>query len=271
MLSNLYYLINKYTSFLYTVIYGNDYFFVDIWSFIHVISGLFIMYFCDRRRYHGPFMILLAVLVSWEVVEISFIYFSVGIFRAETIPDQYTDIIVGVIGGYLSRLSVVLRDKLDKFRMLVPEPDEIFISCAMSLLWVGFYGYRYNMPLLNSPGVNWLAFILWSLGLIIMLRVYGLYNIMIRERWLRFSAIWATYLIGLFAIEYIGYRVLDIRLITSEKPLIFGLIHGTIFLKVYYMLAGPAAILMTGAMKKLIPDNNCQTATVSARPVQKRY
>jgi hypothetical protein len=49
---------------------------------------------------------------------------------------------------------------------------------------------------------------------------------------------WAFYFCGMLAVEFIGFDVLGIRLITTEAPLVFGLIHGTATLKAFY-LTGP--------------------------------
>lgn len=249
MLSHLFYFINSHTQFLYTVLYKNTYFFIDIWSFVHVISGLLFMSLFDRGRCRRPLPLLLAVLIFWELLEISFIYFAVGIFKPETIPDQCTDILVGAAGGLLSRALMAARNGLQERRPLIPEAEEIFVACFMSLLWVGFYGYRYNVPYFNSPGVNWLTFILWSGGLLITLRLYGFYSSTLKKPWLRLPVLWITYFAGLLAVEYFGYRIAGVRLITDEKPLVFGLIHGTLLLKLYYLFAGLAAVAFTRLIK----------------------
>lgn len=126
---------------------------------------------------------------------------------------------------------------------------EFFVSCAMSLLWVGFYGYTYNVPFLNSPMINWLAFFLWGSGLFFTLRVYRLFCRIVRPFWMRVVLVWLTYFSGLLVVEYLGYYVFRIRQVTSEGPLLFGLIHGTAALKIYYIFAGICAVMLSSALK----------------------
>jgi hypothetical protein len=56
----------------------------------------------------------------------------------------------------------------------------------------------------------------------------------------------------LLLIEYLGYYVLRIRQVTTEGPLLFGLIHGTVSLKIYYIFAGVCAVAVNGAFKKAL-------------------
>jgi hypothetical protein len=60
-----------------------------------------------------------------------------------------------------------------------------------------------------------------------------------------------VYFSVLLVIEYFGYYIFGIREMTSEKPLCFGLIHGTLTLKIYYLLAGIAAIFLNHTVKIL--------------------
>jgi hypothetical protein len=111
MLKEVYYLVNHYTAFCYKVIYKSDYFLIDYWSFLHVFNGLWVVFVSYYKRYRHPFLILGLALFSWEFLEISFIYLSAHIFKPETIPDQFTDIIVGFIGGLLGWLLWGYKEK----------------------------------------------------------------------------------------------------------------------------------------------------------------
>jgi hypothetical protein len=108
MLETIYGLINFYTAPLYTILYKSQYFFIDCWSFVHFISGFVIVSLTLRRGGSRPLMILMAVLLSWEVLEITFIYMAIHVFRPETIPDQFTDIIIGFIGGFFGVMSAAI-------------------------------------------------------------------------------------------------------------------------------------------------------------------
>jgi hypothetical protein len=52
-------------------------------------------------------------------------------------------------------------------------------------------------------------------------------------------------------VEFMGYYILKIRAITSEGPLVLGLIHGTIVLKIYYVTVGPGIVLFIGILDKV--------------------
>ncbi|MGA3083991.1 MAG: hypothetical protein ABSE95_04290 [Thermodesulfobacteriota bacterium] len=127
---------------------------------------------------------------------------------------------------------------------------ELFVSCLISFFWVGFYHYHYNISFFNSRVINWWAFLLWSSGLFITNRFYHLLKLIVRMVWVRIVLLWLAYFSILLLVEYLGYYVIGIREMTSEKPLLFGLIHGTIVLKIYYLIAGIVAIFLSGILKK---------------------
>lgn len=255
MLSQIYNFINYNTAFLYTVIYENSWFFLDFWSGTHFICGFFIMVFVLKRKYPKPFGVLLVLLFAWEVTEMSFIYFAVNILRPEILPDQVTDIVVGLIGGatgwyylgYRKRSYFSRQYKSNNLSFI-----DISIACVVSFYWVGYYGYKYNISYLNSPVINWLALTLWSLGLICNMVIYKYMRQAIGHKWLCIGLTWLTYLVLLLLIEFTGYYVLGIRQITEEKPLIFGLIHGTNTLKIYYLVAGMGTLVLSKLVKKAL-------------------
>jgi hypothetical protein len=118
----------------------------------------------------------------------------------------------------------------------------LFVSCLISFCWVGYYRYNYNISFFNSPIINWFAFLLWSTGLFITIRTYEWFKSVFRPFWVRIPVLWISYFMTLLFIEYLGYHIFKIREMTTEKPLCFGLIHGTPILKLYYLSAGIIAI-----------------------------
>jgi hypothetical protein len=116
------------------------------------------------------------------------------------------------------------------------------VSWVLSFSWVGWYGYSYNYPLFNSPGVNWLACLLWGVWLFSTIRAHHVLKRWIKRRLLTLMILWIGYFSFLLFFEYMGHYVLGIRLVTSEGPLVFGLIHGTPVLKWFYVTAGLFAI-----------------------------
>jgi hypothetical protein len=129
---------------------------------------------------------------------------------------------------------------------------EILLSCTMSALWVGAYGYTYSDPFYNSSPVNWLAFLLWAPGLFLTMRSYRIVIRFIKRPWLGIVITWIFYFTFLLIFEHIGYNILAIRQVTTEGPLIFGLIHGTVALKTYYVAAGMVAVLLSSSLRKVL-------------------
>jgi hypothetical protein len=115
------------------------------------------------------------------------------------------------------------------------------------------YGYTYNVSFLNSPVINWWAFVLWSSGLFATLRVYRIFNQVVEHFLVKIALTWLTYFSSILIIEYVGYFVLEIRQVTSEGPLLFGLIHGTVILKLFYVIAGICAVILSRALEKVSP------------------
>ncbi len=111
MLAHVYHFILSAFSPLYTVIYQTDFFFIDIWSFIHFGNGFILMVVLMRKGSRQPIALLLALLFCYECVEIAFPYFAVHIFKPEIIPDQFTDILIGLLGGLLGRQTIQLSPK----------------------------------------------------------------------------------------------------------------------------------------------------------------
>ena len=71
---------------------------------------------------------------------------------------------------------------------------EFFVSCLMSFFWVGYYRYNYNNAFFNSPIINWFAFLLWSMGLLITIRTYQWFKSVFRQFWVRIPVLWVSYL-----------------------------------------------------------------------------
>ncbi len=252
MLKEIYYFINKITAPLYTIIFSTDYFFVDYWSFVHLINGFIIIFIFKRYNYKHPFFILMSILIGWEIIEISFIYFSIKVFNPETIPDQITDIFIGFLGGLIMQFLPSFFKIARPFILTPLKSIEAILSCSVSFIWVGYYGYRYNVEFFNSPFINWLAFLLWSVGLFLTIKIYKLLGNIFTNLYKRILITWIIYFATLIIVEYFGYYVFEIRQVTNESPLIFGLIHGTIILKFYYIFAGILAIFLYNFIQNIM-------------------
>ncbi len=152
-----------YTSWLYTKVYQNHYFFFDLWSLVHLWIGFVLVAFFASIKVQRILAKLFIVLFLYAVVKIMILYFVWGIINPDTFKDQFADIIIGMMGGGIG--LVILN------YTFVSNPRHVFrlklltiflTSITYSFLWVGFYGYDYNMEFFNSPGINWLAWAGWA-------------------------------------------------------------------------------------------------------------
>ncbi len=103
MLKVIHHFATRDLSIMYTVLYRSPWFFFDLWSLNHFFSGMLVIFLARRYRIgdRARWTILMALLLGWEALEILFLYISVHVFLPETIPDQFTDIVVGVLGALL--------------------------------------------------------------------------------------------------------------------------------------------------------------------------
>lgn len=268
-LQDLHGLILEKTDFLYTVLVQTPYFFFDIWSIVHFFTGGILMFILAARRILRPFLALFLLLFAYEIVELTFTYLAIRVFRPEILPDQVTDIWVGLLGGFAAR---GLRGRLAaRVRSLfasapaAPVVRDLAVAVTVSAAWVSFYGYRYNVEILNSRGINWWAFFWWSSGLFVMLRVFDRLRASLSPWWLAIPAIWAAYAATLLAGEYVGYALLGIREMHGERALIFGVIHGTPMLKLYYVVAGLLTIGIAAGVRRLAGAGRAKLAGEAAR------
>lgn len=234
IIRNLVIIIRDKTEWLYTILYQNNFFFLDYWSFLHFLAGFFLVVLLTNFSTKNIITKLFLILILYEVVEISLFFISLNIFKPEIIKDQITDIFIGFIGG-ISWLTIVRLKKSPYESQVV----KLVTSFIISFLWVGFYGYRYNINYLNTEGLNIWSFILWFIGSNIIL---VLYEFLIRSFHKSLKAIlifYIIYLILLILFEFIGQEVLLIHEISKQNssPLIFNLIHGNIYLHIFYLTA----------------------------------
>lgn len=253
-MESLYYFIRTNTAGLYEVVYSSSFFFIDYWSFIHFGSGIFLMVTARAMNLKRIWSTLFLALFVYEILELGFIYFSINVFRPETLPDQATDILVGMLGGLCASPSIKPSGSffVKQLNWLSTGTRADTLTAAlMACCWVRYYGYHYNVPFLNSPYINWWALTLWS---------GGLYAIMYLYRKLRRSlniptaiiSVWLMALAVTFIIEFIGYSLLEIRETGGYSPLFLNMIHGTALLKFCYIIAAPAAIVSSALVSSVL-------------------
>lgn len=233
------------SAWLYTKIYQNKLFFFDLWSIVHCWSGFSIYLVLRAIRLKHPLVILASILITYEVIEILFVYFAFMVFHPETIKDQFTDIFVGITGAILCKVYLnIVSEIKDKNPLPVALTLMFIVSFTYAFPWVGFYHYHYNVEAYNFPGINWSTVLAWTLG--------GIYILLIvvyapaRNLILRIVLAWTSFFILLLLFEYFYYYILEVRETSGLplKPLIFGVCHGTRKMHVFYLLAPFMIILL---------------------------
>lgn len=226
------------SAWLYTRIYQNQLFFIDLWSFVHLWTG-FVLYLLFRAAgVQKPMLLLVLLLILYEIVEVLFVYFAFMIFLPETIKDQFTDIILGISGGGLCCLMLALVNKYhDKYPVFMPAFMAFLASSSFAFFWVGFYHYKYNVDFYNTTGINVSTFAGWTLGGMLVIFLFQIFKKQMLIA--RLGLTWLIFFLFLLAFEYFFYYLLNVRETTGLplKPLIFGLIHGTLTLHIVYLIA----------------------------------
>jgi len=243
----------EHAGWLYTKIYQNEFFFFDLWSIVHCWSGFVLFLALKALHSKKPLSMLLTILFIYELLEIAFTYFALNIFQPETIKDQFTDIIIGMLFGTIGFLIVhyVSLSKAKHIRNL--NFFVIFLaSITYAYIWVGFYRYHYNNTLFDTPGINIGGFTFWTMGA--FATIFGSTLIKIKNIWLKMSIVWAIYIFCLFAVEYFGFVLMGWHESSKENatPLLFDLIHGTRTLHIVYIISPFISISIYSGLKKLL-------------------
>jgi hypothetical protein len=165
--------VKQHSEWLYVQIYENHFFFIDFWSLAHLWSGFVLFTILLANKYRHPWLWLVIFLSIYEIFEIAMLYISLHIFLPETIKDQFTDVVAGVLGGLLSFLFVSQKAKghiafFDKIDI-----EALFVAETISFLWIDRAQFFFFQPESDPLSVyNYLWRIL--LGYLI-LRIYASY------------------------------------------------------------------------------------------------
>lgn len=241
------------TQWLYTMLYVHPRFFLDYWSIAHLWSGCVVYLLLRAIGVRRPWLLLLLGLLGYEVVEITLRYVALHVFLPETITDQVTDIIIGSLGA-LAAAEWLHRPRARD------DVAATFTAVTIAFGWVGSYQYRYNLELLNSPGINGWAFVCWVGAILAALRWYR----WAERRWpapgVALATTWLFWVVGLmFPGEFIGYTLLGIHEVghPTATPLLLDLVHGTPTLFSFY-LAGPiTSVLLFLQFRRLLARAQC--------------
>ncbi len=246
-------LILAHSDWLYTKLFQNSIFFIDLWLIVHLWSGFFIFLLLKSQKIKRAFLILSVILTLYELFKILFLYFTFSIFKPETIQDQVTNIIFGISGGilasYFLNFSILnsIAQKKTIFRIII-----LMASITYAFPWVGFYKYHYNIDWLNTAGINLTAFLLWIAGGYITIQIFR--SLKFRNNLVRILVTWIFYIILLFAFEFNGYSILGVHENSTPgaTPLLFGLIHGNRILHIFYLISPFCTISLYSAFSWLV-------------------
>lgn len=106
-------MIDNITQFLGIIIIQNKFISIDVWSFVHILSGMLLMFILSGfTNGFKRFEWLFGLLVIWEIFE----FILYGLFKFEWISSEIFvnvvwDIITGMIGGGIVALLLMLRGK----------------------------------------------------------------------------------------------------------------------------------------------------------------
>jgi len=168
-MASLMHFIRQYTVWLHHTIFEYGLFYIDLWSLVHLWSGLILFTALSAYGWKNRSRWLAFFLLAFEVVEATIFISIMKMFRPEKLPDSFTDIFVGLAGGYLI-LYLFEKIKIDKgsSRLFL-----FFLSSAtVSFLWTGNNKFEFSNPIFNTQGINWWVFVGWITIGIAMLFLY---------------------------------------------------------------------------------------------------
>jgi hypothetical protein len=108
------------------------------------------------------------------------------------------------------------------------------------------------MPVLNSPGLNYTAYLLWLTGIFSMLVIYNRLSVRFNKVYY-IALLWIIYFAVLCIFEFTLYHIFGFKESGEHvrNPLFFNIIHGTTVLHVFYMLSPFTSIAIFSIFKKL--------------------
>lgn len=225
--------IRSHTEWLSCEVFVYKLFYYDLWSFVHMWTGAIIFVLLTAFKHKKKWQKLLFLVTLFEVFEATIIIAVFHIFKPEKSVDVVNDIVNGMIGGIL----IYSFFKWNNKRKYVVWLAAFVSSITIAYVWVGSYGYNYNIPCFNSQCINWWALICWTLGGIAISLIF---NILKEKTNMFYSLIatWLIYIVFIFAFESIAYYLFSIEELSKGKtPLIFDIIQGNSDLHVFVSTA----------------------------------
>ena len=221
------------SDWLYSIIFKYNWFYYDLWSFVHLWSGGILFAILSAYSKERRWIKLFLLLATLGFIETSIAIGSFNLFQTKRSLGIVNDIATGMIGGYI--IYWFLKWKYTKRRS---NWIALFIaSFTIAFIWVGSYGYKYSIAFFNSPHINWWALTAWTLSGMIMIVVFNYLKNRTNYFW-GVSITWLIYILLLFTVEYIAYHLIALREVSEgTTALIFDVIHGSTVMHIYYTTA----------------------------------
>jgi len=89
------------TEFLQITLVDSGIIFIDLWSMIHLIFGLIVMFFLIKVKVKRPYILLFALLLVYEVLEFALVISAPAFINPESLRDFVWDIVFGMLGGFI--------------------------------------------------------------------------------------------------------------------------------------------------------------------------
>lgn len=172
--------IRQFTVWLHYPLFEYGLFYIDLWSLVHFWSGLMVFIGLTVLGWKNRWGWLTFFLTAFEVLEATIFISVMRMFRPEKLPDCFTDILIGLAGGYLVYF-------LFEKRKITSDYSRIFIfflaAGVVSFLWTGNSGYLFDTSIPDAYAMNWGIFCGWLLAGILILYFYA------KMRFMNFSVL----------------------------------------------------------------------------------
>ena len=123
--------------------------------------------------------------------------------------------------------------------------EELVVALLFALVVTSYKASVYTGSNLLLGHINIYPLFVWTAGLVALREIYK--HLRLPYRWVIASAI---YILALFILEYVGYYLLGIK-IPVDSPSLFGIgiIHGSPFIHLFYLIAGPLYLLVADYLR----------------------
>lgn len=160
---------HSHSAFLYAVIFGKGWFYLDFWSLVHTWSGVVVMILLASLRFRHRWFWLVFFLAAYEALEVGFVFMTLHIFRPEQLNDQAMDMLVGVAAalaanGFIRGRSRTLTRFQDRLMvMLFSSATFAFLAAGLACGADAGVPVRMNVSLLAMlSGAGTVFLLVWT-------------------------------------------------------------------------------------------------------------